>query len=381
VPTNPIALAATGLLSVKGRCRLLAGLLLSPRAGDTEETIEQVATRRFGRETSDAIVSAAISGIFAGDITKLSLSACFPTVARIDAEARSLLGYGLTAAFRAVGKKKGGHRRRWRGLVSIDGGLGALTHALGRRLGEDLLYGCRAEAIDKIEGGYEVRYGDAGGTANALRCRHLVLGTPAEESGRLLRPLLPDASAILGSIESASLVVLNLGFRSEDVAHSLNGFGFLVPHDEPDFPLMGVLWADSIFPHHAPPNHRLLRVFIGGARKPEVMDQTDDELLRTATGAVRELLQVSGNPVLVDVCRYPAAIPQYHRGYREKVDRLRDTVATLPGMHLVGNYLEGVSLNDCVRVGTQLAGQLIGTGADVADSALRTERQVAGVAS
>ncbi|MGB2985306.1 MAG: protoporphyrinogen oxidase [Phycisphaerae bacterium] len=374
VPTHPIALAMTRLLSVGGRCRLLAGLLASPRAGGTEETIEQVATRRFGRETSDAIVSAAISGILAGDITKLSLKACFPAVASIDAEARSLIGYGVKSALRAMRKRKGGHRRRWRGLVSIEGGLGALTGALGRRLGADLLSGCRVEAVrGPVENrshtgnrsraahrlktgatgnGYEVDYRDAEGVTHTLQCRRLVLGTSAAEAGRLLQPLQPDATAILSSIESASLVVVNLGFRRSDIGHPMEGFGFLVPHDEPDFPLMGVLWADSIFPHHAPRDHRLMRVFIGGAGDPEAVERTDEELLATATGALRDLLQLSGDPVLVDVCRYPAAIPQYHRGHCEKIERLREAVATWPGLHLIGNYLEGVSLNDCVRLGT-----------------------------
>ncbi|MHC4697485.1 MAG: protoporphyrinogen oxidase [Planctomycetota bacterium] len=364
VPSNPIALATAGLLSFGSKCRLLAGLLVSSRAGEVEETIEQVAVRRFGREVTDTMISSVIAGIFAGDIRRLSLRACFPTVARVDGEARSLLGYGLTAPLRSKGKKKEKHRRRWRGLVSIDGGLGALTTAMGNELGESLITGCRIESVHPAEGGYEVIAYSDDDTQRELRCRKLIVATPASEGGRLLATFVPEATEELRAIESSSLVVLNLGFKRGDIGHPLNGFGFLVPHDEPDFPLMGVLFADSMFPHHAPPDHRLIRVFIGGVRDPEAASRSDAELLVTATTSLRDLLQITGEPVLVDPCRYHAAIPQYHLGHVEKTERLRAAVAAHPGLHLIGNYLEGVSLNDCVRFAKRVANEVKATVVD-----------------
>lgn len=359
VPTNPAALMTTGLLGFGGRCRLLSGMFLSGRGGRPEETIEQVATRRVGRQASDSIVSAAISGIFAGDIRRLNLDACFPTVARIDAQARSLIGYGLKSAFGAMRNKKGTRRRRWRGLVSIDRGLGALTSALGQGLGREVLSGCLVkEATAADDGGYSVVLEAGDGATRVLRCRRLVLGTSALEASRLLESLAPEVSEIPASIESSSLAVLNLGFRRSDVGHPLKGFGFLVPHNEPDFPLMGVLWADSIFPHHAPQDHRLLRVFIGGAHHPEAMARSNDEMLTTAMDTLRNVLDVKGDPVLVDVCRYPAAIPQYYFGHRENIENLRTAVAKRRGLYLIGNYLEGVSLNDCVRLATRTAHEI-----------------------
>lgn len=358
VPTSPIALATTGLLSASARWRLLAGLISSRRAGDGEETIEQAAARRFGQEVADTIVSAAISGIFAGDIRRLSLEACFPGVARIDAEARSLIGYGISSALRASRKRKA-HRRRWRGLVSLEGGLGALTSMLGERLGSELLSGCTVEEIEPFDGRFALSIHGENGPAHALPCRRLVTATSAHEAGRLLRPLVPEAADVAASIESASLVVMNLGYRKEQIGHPLEGFGFLVPQNEPEFPLMGVLWADSVFPHHAPDAHRLLRVFVGGARDPGAVDRSDEELLSTASEALRDLLQVSGEPVLVDVCRYREAIPQYHLGHVEKIERMRAAVSTQPGLYVIGNYLEGVSLNDCIRLATEVAGDII----------------------
>jgi len=366
VPTNPVALATTRLLSFGARCRLLAGLARSPRGGTHEETIEQVATRRFGQEVADTLVSAVISGVFAGDVSELSLRACFPSVADIDAKARSLIGFGLWSAFRSGRKKK--RRRRWRGLVSIDGGLGALTSAMGKRLGEDLLAGCAANDVASADGAYQVAYRTGTGETGSLQCRHLVMAAPVAEAGRLLAPLVPQMTELVSSIRSASLVVLNLGFRRGDVRHPLEGFGFLVPRNEPDFPLMGVLWADSIFPHHALPDHRLIRVFIGGTRDPQAVSQSDEQLVARASDALRDLLQISRGPMLVDVCRYEAAIPQYDLGHADRIDRLRAAMATRPGLYVVGNYLEGVSLNDCVRLATATAHRVIRAVAEESES-------------
>ncbi len=374
VPTNPVALATTRLLSIAGKCRLLAGLIASARPGEREETIEQAATRRFGVEVSDTMVSAVIAGIFAGDIRRLSLKACFPSVWSFDTDARSVVGHGITSALRSRRKKKGTPRRRWRGLVSIDGGLGALTATLGQRLGADLHSDCRVELIRPVAEGYEVTSRTGDGTALTMRCHRLVVAGPPQEASRLLAPLVPDASTIIDTMDSASLVVLNLGFRRGDVGHPMEGYGFLVPHNEPDFPLMGVLWADSIFPHHAPPDHRLIRVFIGGARDPRAASRSDAELLTLSVDSLRDLLQISGEPVLVDVCRYPSAIPQYHIGHTEKISRLRAIVSTQPGLHLIGNYLEGVSLNDCIRLATNVANNLINEpGAQATENGARQE--------
>ncbi|MFQ5590497.1 MAG: protoporphyrinogen oxidase [Phycisphaerae bacterium] len=354
VPSNPISLATSGLLSVGARARLFAGLLASRRAQEAEETIERAALRRFGREVTETMISSVIAGIFAGDIGLLSLRACFPSVADVDRQARSLLAYALTVPLRAK-RGRARHRRRWRGLVSLDGGLGALTRVMGEELGNRVITRCAVDSILPGGRGYQLTIRSGGDARNELQCRELVIATPASEAGRLLEPITPDAARELHGINSSCIVTLNLGFKRDDIGHPLEGFGFLVPRDEHQFPLMGVLWADSMFPHHAPADHRLIRVFIGGVRDPEATSRTDDELLTLVMRSLRPLLQIRGEPVLVDPCRYQAAIPQYHLGHAERIVRVREAVAARPGLHLAGNYLQGVSLNDCVRFAKQLA--------------------------
>ncbi len=380
VPTNPIALLTTGLLSFGAKLRLIRGLFWSSRPRAAEETIEQVVTRRLGAEIADTMVSAVVNGILAGDISKLSLPACAPTIARIDGEMRSPIGYGLSKAFGK--RKKPRHKRKWRGLVSIDGGLGALMETLAERLGGDCLTGCRVHSIKADEDGSEVTYESSvrGETVRStLTCKRLVLACSVAQAARLLADEVPAATEAIKPIISAPLTVLNLGYRRSDVGHALRGFGFLVPRNEPELGVMGALWADSVFPQHAPDGHRLIRAFIGGAQDSESIKLTDDELLAQATGALRPLLQITGDPTLVDIVRYEAALPQYHAGHRERIARFREAIGSRPGLSAVGNYLDGASLNDCVRVGNNCAQEIIdaiGSGASSNTGGTRNPQEV-----
>jgi oxygen-dependent protoporphyrinogen oxidase len=357
VPTSPPRLVRTPLLSAGGKLRLLRGLLWSRPAAGEDATISEAASRRLGVEVADTFVSSIVAGVFGGDSRRLSLSACFPTIGTFDAEARSPLfgGVAMMRKRRKAARAEGRAPRPRLGLISFERGLGGITDWLGRQLGSDLVTGCRVESIvpiDDGDGGYAVRCRDA---AQEHAGRALVLATAKQPAAELLRPLAAPAAELLDTIDSASLVVLNLAFPRERIEHPMQGYGYLVPQNEPDVPVMGVLWADSAFPHHAPETHRLLRVFMGGPRDPNAVDRDDDELLRTARAALDGLLGIDGEPTFVDVCRWPRAIPQYHVGHRRRLERLAEAIDHLPRLHLVGNYLTGVSVNDCVRDATRAA--------------------------
>jgi oxygen-dependent protoporphyrinogen oxidase len=359
VPMGPGGLVGTKLLSRRAKLRMLRGMLLSARSPAPDPTIAEVATRRLGAEVAETFISSIVAGVFGGDSRKLSLRACFPRAWRFDQDCRSPLLYEMAVMRR---KRKAAKRdpecNRYKGLISFDGGLQTLPDALAGRLGPRLRTGSRVEAIERDGGGYRLRLQSKDGP-ETMSCRRVVLATPKSSAADLLRPLVPEAAAELDGIESASLVVLNLGYRRQDVAHPMVGYGFLVPSNEPNMPVMGGLWADSAFPHHADSDRRVIRVFMGGPRDPSAADRPDSELLATADDSLRDLLGIRADPVLVDVCRWPASIPQYRPGHTERIDRLSLIVNEVPGLHLVGNYARGVSINDCVREGTLAAGDII----------------------
>jgi len=79
-----------------------------------------------------------------------------------------------------------------------------------------------------------------------------------------------------------------LAFRRDQVAHPLNGSGFVVPQVE-NTGILAVSWLSSKWPNRAPDDRVLLRVFVGGARDPRALGKSDAELVSLAMNALRPL--------------------------------------------------------------------------------------------
>jgi oxygen-dependent protoporphyrinogen oxidase len=348
--------------------RLLAEPICARRPKSDDPTIGDFATRHFGAEFAQNVLGALITGIFGGDVDRLSLKACFPSIAKVDREHRSLFLHGLSIPFRRIGKPKK-PRRRWKGLINFVGGLGAVSDAIARGLGDVVTTNCEVTSVERRGDGYCIAY-SASGVSQSLDTRHVVLATPIRQAIGLLETMADDPAGkiaeLLASVESVPLVVLNLGFRREEIGHDLKGFGFLVPPKEEGLSILGVLWASSIFPSHAPPNRHLLRVFVGGAKRPELAHKNDDKLVALAMDELRDLLELRSDPVLVNSCRHADAVPQYYPGHTEIVRCIRAQLSAIPNLHLVGNYLEGVSINDCVRQARETVDQMVTRPAEAA---------------
>lgn len=358
VPSGPLSLMTTPLFSFRAKRRLIRGLFSSPPATEKEETIDQVATRRFGPEVAQFVVDPLISGIFAGDSRELSFKACFPSIAEVDRNVGKPLRFMRRRAKEARKDGSDDHPRE-RGLISFQDGLETLPRAIGRRLGRRVRTSWPVEAIEVVDRGYVVWGPENAEGPASIPARQVLIATPGTVAALLLQPLLPEAAKVIESIDTESLVVLNLGFRGTAAAKPIEGYGFLVPRREKGFPLMGVLFASSVFPHHAPEDDILLRVFIGGPRMPDAHAMGDRDLVDMAMRAMRHKLRLFGKPAMVDVCRHPHSIPQYKVGHVEKIERLDRLVAGRRGLHVVGNYLSGVSINDCIRQGFRAAERML----------------------
>ena len=104
----------------------------------------------------------------------------------------------------------------------------------------------------------------------------MILAASALVSGKLLDGIDADLSRLVGSIPQAGCNVALLGFRREQIAHPLDGFGFVVPTMEKRRIIAGS-FSSIKFPGRAPEGKVLLRVFIGGALQPELLSLSDDE--------------------------------------------------------------------------------------------------------
>lgn len=330
------------LLSLRGRLRLLAEPFIRGRAAAADESLEAFITRRLGREAHDRLFAPFVSGVYAGNTALMSAAASFPQLVAMEAEYGSII-YG---ALRSRGKSK-----VKRGLYSFKDGLSVLPSAIAARLGDAVEL---SAPVERLELSSRYRVVAAGREYSADK---LVLAVPAMEAAGLLEQSMPELASELKQIEYVSLSVVYVSYDLAELGRDLYGFGFLIPRGEGPR-MLGAVWSSSIFPSRAPAGRALLTCFIGGAHDPSAVSLSREQLAGIVSAELARILETEARPEIVNVWRMERAIPQYTLGHCDRLRRIGAMLAASPGLALVGNYLQGVSVPDCINRGLETAGSL-----------------------
>lgn len=356
IPSRLAPFVRTPLVSIAGKLRVALDLVIPRRksAGDDDESVEQFVVRRLGREMYERLVEPLLSGIYAGDGARLSLLATFPHLRQSEREHGGLLRATFAARRRPSAPLAGGRTAAHLGFLTLPGGLGELVDAAAARLAASgrAVVRLRTPAQGVAAEGHGWRVELPAG--EQLAADAVVIATPAHAAAALLAPLDRDAATALGEIEHVSTIVVSLGFRGADVPRALDASGYTVPRAE-GRAVLACTWSSSKFPGRAAEGHALLRLYLGGATRPDVSGMTDAEVLALARAEVREVLGIAAEPVLVRVQRWERALPQPNLGHPARVARIAARMAQLPGLALAGNAYHGVGIPDCVRSGERAA--------------------------
>jgi protoporphyrinogen/coproporphyrinogen III oxidase len=355
VPLNPAAMLTSSLLSSRTKWRIARDAFGSTRAPDDDESIAAFVRRKFGDEFLDRLAGPFVSGIYAGDPERLSLRSAFPQVH----EAEKSDGSVIRGMLRAARSGKGPRERPT--LQNFQDGSQTLVRALAGKIGSNLRLGAEVVGIaarrESPAAKFDVRIRQAG-SEEIVVADHLVLATSADVAGVLLRDVNAAFERVLSGIEYAPAAVVSLGYRREDVAHSLDGFGFLVPRSN-GLRTLGTVWNSSLFPGRAPAGHVLLTSFVGGATDPVAAALSGDDLAQLVHREIAPALQIRAAAVFAHVHIYRQALPQYNIGHAERLSALEKLRGGLPGLFFVGNYLRGPAIGNCVDLATATAQSLV----------------------
>jgi len=351
VPTSPLSFLRSPLLSLRGRLSVLLEPFRKPPPGGGEDSVANFGRRRLGEEAMRTLLDPLVTGIYAGDIERLSLQSAFPRIAEMERSHGSL--------FQAMRYKRKEQRAKSPDnstktqpakLWSFAGGMQDLVNCLRDKIGERARLEWRATSVRKDEKGFVIQgtNGDKE-TANAV-----ILAVPSYAAASLFAGNDPETSRAFESIPHAPIAVICLGFPRGAVKNPLSGYGFLAPRDE-GLRVLGSIFVSSIHPEHAPFGQVSLRCMIGGARDPNAINNSDDRLREMVLDELRPLLGLEGEPAPVRIYRYTRGIPQYNIGHRERLDRLERRLWDLPGLFITGNAYYGIGVNDCVLEGRKKA--------------------------
>jgi oxygen-dependent protoporphyrinogen oxidase len=342
---SPASLLGSGLLSWSGKLRLLSEVFRG-RGGHEGETIQAFATRRFGAEAADLLMDPVVSGVHAGDPSRLVMESCFPRIHALEQEHRSII-LGLI-------RTKGEPRR----IVGFPKGMQQLADAMAAPLGDSLRLGCMATLIRRDTKGWNVAWRDAHGRDDGARARHLVVTAPPWQWASLpfdesLRPVLRDWERT----EAPPVTVVARGYDRTTLRHPLDGFGYLTPGAEKR-QVLGCLFPSSVLPHRAPEGKALLCCFIGGARHPALARLPDAELSALVDAELSETLGAVAPPEKQWIQRWERAIPQYGPDQKRREAGLARAEADHPGLRFHGAFRGGISLMHVIRAGDSLGAGL-----------------------
>jgi oxygen-dependent protoporphyrinogen oxidase len=332
VPDSPPALFASDAIGWRGKLRLLVEPWAAAPPDGRDETVFEFAERRLGREAAETFVDTAVAGISGGDSRVLSLRSQFPVLKNMEQEHGSLL--------RAMLARKRAPRAR---LLSLDRGLGTLTGAIASRLNGALRVNTAVDRVETNGSCWRVRARNG----ESFDADRVVMTMPSHVASRVCGGFDAALSTSMGSIPYADLAMVALAYHAADVSRPLDGYGYLVTRNE-ELSTLGVLWETSIFPNRAPDGAVLLRIMLGGARRPEVGAFDDEFLAELAAKEMADILGISSRPLRQWVCRWPSAIAQYVVGHDARMSEIRRLAAGHRGLHICGTAYEGVSFNDAI---------------------------------
>jgi oxygen-dependent protoporphyrinogen oxidase len=351
LPLSPPAFLATRLFSWRAKLALLREPFVRRADPAVEETVAGFVRRRLGQEFLDYAINPFVAGVYAGDPQRLSVRAAFPRLAELEQRYGSLIrGQILGARERERNPEKS---KQAAPMLSFRDGMQTLSDALAGGLGRLALstpaVGLRRDAA----GVWLVSARCAEGTAE-FRARKLVLAVPADAAAWLLRPLAPAAADALDAIPYPPVASVASVYGRDQIAHALDGFGFLVPERE-GRRILGTIFSSTLFENRAPRGTVLLTSFVGGMRQPDLALREEGDIAALVEEELAGLLGVKGRPRSTRVTRWRRAIPQYTLGHLERVAEIDAAERANPGLYLCANYRGGISVGDCIKSGHAMA--------------------------
>jgi protoporphyrinogen/coproporphyrinogen III oxidase len=361
VPEDLSALDGSALFSTSAKQAYAAEITraeeLKASAPQQDESVASFVRRHFGDEVLEKVGAPMLSGVFGGDVAKLSVHAVMPAFVAMEREHGSLI---LAIQSKAKTRKD---RAPLPIFTSLRRGMALLIEALVLTLPADRIHLLtRAEdfSVPSNEGGFVrtistmhperepvVRFAD-----------HILCALPLDATRKLIEPHVGRlASLFPEEASSAVLVTFCWDVETAETFDIPAGFGFLAPQrtfsSEQKFlpQLLAATFTHQKFPHRTPNGARAIRAFFGTDSAEQFANTPDERVVATA---LEQLSQVLGEipaaePGFTSVRRWPRSLPQYEVGHLERVAALEDGVTKLGGITLLGNSYRGVGLPDLIH--------------------------------
>jgi len=297
----------------------------------SDESIREFILRRFGKDVLDRLIDPLTQGIYAADPSELSIRSCFGALKNYEDKYGSV----TRGVWNEVIKKKKDPNvvLPKSSLFTLNGGVERLIITLQKQSSCAIEYGQEVESLARNNGKFTVKTQDKEWIADSV-----FIALPVSQVPKILTHLLPDIAREVSEVPSACITSVLVGFKKDVLA--LKGFGYLVPTGE-NLPILGAVFDSKSFTEKQ--ETRITIMLKGSGYTPE-------EIETQVSLSLENHLKISSSPDLLHVHVSENAVPKFLVGHKEKMAFIdRDVKRDYPGLYLLGNYLQGVSVSDCIK--------------------------------
>ncbi len=334
VPTDLGSAQVVAVIGEKAAARARVLDAAPVAAVDADVTLGRLVRTRMGADVLEHIVAPVVGGVHA----------CHPDLVLADAVAPGLLDRlrttGSLAA--AAASLRGARGVPGAAVAGLAGGMTTLVAALQNGLvdrGGRFCPSTPVTAVDHDSQAWRVRAGD-----ELLRVDELVLSVDAASAAALLRDA-PAIVAALAEVRTNDVAVVAVVVDDDRLDADPLGSGALIAQPHPEVRAKAVTHATAKWAglrEAFPAGRHVLRLSYG-LGGPVGLDP--DRLVSTAVDDVHALLGVHPDRVVeVHVARWPSSLVQPTAGHRAAAQAVREAVAGMPSLAVVGAGLGGNGL-------------------------------------
>lgn len=345
LPCGAVSFLKTPLFSFADKIKI-AFEPFRKKGTDPEESVASLASRRIGRSFVDYAVNPFISGIYAGDPTKLVTKYALPKLYNLEQKYGSFIG-GSYKKSKEI--KTDRDKKATRKVFSGKQGFGSLVEKLVQKIGDENII-CSAEKIQIIPNGnqYEVTFLQDGNPT--IFTADKVISTVGAHALPQILPFVDDADMLnISTLTYARVIQVAVGVNKEAIDDRYLSFGGLIPEKE-NQRILGVLFPSFCFEDRAPEGYATLAIYMGGIRNPEIFELNDAAIKNIVEEDLDRLFSIPTSAIqFIKIFRHPHAIPQYEKSSGKRFETIEKIESQYPGLIIAGNLRNGIGIADRVK--------------------------------
>ena len=349
IPTSVESLESSTLISDEGKEEALKDLDMPNEAFTKESSIGSFLKHFLGEELVEKQVAPVLSGVYSGDLDKLTMETTLPYLVDYKNQYGSIIkGLGANKEqFQKSANKK---------FISFQNGLSTLIDSIEKELIEStIIKGIYVSKMEKKDSIYRVSLSDG----QTIEADYVVLAIPHDVAQRVLTHSELDAD--FNKFKNSSLISIYLGFDIPDEQLPAEGTGYIVSENS-NVKCNACTWTSRKWAHTSKNSKLLVRMFYKSTNPefPRMKHMSEEELIEVAMKDIRESLKLDGVPNVVEVTKWNDMMPNYLLQHAEAIKSLEKKMTNLfPQVMLAGCSYYGVGIGPCIKNGKEIAERIV----------------------